>query len=68
MPQLRTLAALLLLTINRRSVSFLLILRGKASVADQPKDLVQGALDMFILKTLVREPCMDMGSPSGSNR
>src|SRR6266404_8475194 len=45
----------LLLTINRRDVFFLSILRGNASMADKPSDLVQGTLDMLILKTLALE-------------
>jgi PadR family transcriptional regulator, regulatory protein PadR len=44
------------LTIRRRDVSFLLILRGNTFyVTDQPTDLVQGTLDMLILKTLALE-------------
>jgi PadR family transcriptional regulator PadR len=46
---------LLLLTISRRSVFFLLILRRNPSMADKPSDLVQGTLDMLILKTLALE-------------
>jgi PadR family transcriptional regulator, regulatory protein PadR len=44
------------LTINRRSVFFLLSLRRNASMADKPSDLVQGPVDMLILKTLALEP------------
>jgi PadR family transcriptional regulator PadR len=51
----------LLLTINRRSVSFLLVLRRKAPMADRPSDLVQGTLDMLILKTLALEPMHGYG-------
>jgi len=29
-------------------------------MADKPSDLVQGTLDMLILKTLALEPCTDM--------
>jgi hypothetical protein len=39
-----------------RGVFFLLTLRGNASMADKPSDLVQGTLDMLILKTLALEP------------
>jgi hypothetical protein len=46
----------LLLTISRRSVSFLLVVRRNESMANRPSDLVQGTLDMFILKTLALEP------------
>jgi hypothetical protein len=46
----------LLLTISRRGVFFLLILRGNAFMEDKPSDLVQGTLDMLILKTLGLEP------------
>jgi hypothetical protein len=38
----------LFLTISRRGVSFLLVLRRKVFVADKPSDLVQGTLDMLI--------------------
>src|ERR1700675_2556986 len=51
----------LLLTISRRGVFFLLILRGNASVADKPSDLVQGTLDMLILKTLALAPMHGYG-------
>ena len=34
-------------------------------MADKPSDLVQGTLDMLILKTLALEPMHDMGSPYG---
>jgi hypothetical protein len=63
-----SLSWLLLLTISRRSVSFLLVVRRKVSMADRPSDLVQGTLDMLILKTLALDPCTDMESRSGSNR
>jgi hypothetical protein len=53
---------LLLLTISRRGVFFLLNLRGNASMAaDTPSDLVQGTLDMLILKTLALEPMHGYG-------
>jgi PadR family transcriptional regulator PadR len=48
--------AVLLLTISRRDVFFLLILRRNALLTDKPSDLVQGTLDMLILKTLALEP------------
>jgi len=51
----------LLLTLSRRSVFFLLILRRNASMADKPSDLVQGTLDMLILKTLALEPMHGYG-------
>src|SRR5882724_1978407 len=51
----------LLLTISRRSIFFLLILRRTASMADKPSDLVQGTLDMLILKTLALEPIHGYG-------
>jgi PadR family transcriptional regulator, regulatory protein PadR len=51
----------LLLTISRRRVFFLLILKGNASMADKPSDLVQGTLDMLILKTLALEPMHGYG-------
>src|SRR6266478_3524736 len=54
-------SSLLLLTISRRDVFFLLNLRGNASMADQPSDLVQGTLDMLILKTLALEPMHGYG-------
>src|SRR5207244_5431366 len=38
-----------------------LVLRGKASMADKPSDLVQGTLDMLILKTLALEPMHGYG-------
>jgi transcriptional regulator len=57
----RLLRFLLLLTISRRGVFFLLILRGNASMADKPSDLVQGTLDMLILKTLALEPMHGYG-------
>src|SRR4029077_9364622 len=53
--------SLLLLTLSRRSVFFLLVLRRKASMADKPSDLVQGTLDMLILKTLALEPMHGYG-------
>ena len=48
-------AVTLLLTISRGGVLFLLMLRGNASMAGKPTDLVQGTLDMLILKTLALE-------------
>src|SRR6266403_3132699 len=51
----------LLLTISRRGVFFLLILRRNAPMADKPSDLVQGTLDMLILKTLALEPMHGYG-------
>jgi PadR family transcriptional regulator PadR len=45
----------LLLTLSRRSIFFLLILERNASMADKPSDLIQGTLDMLILKTLALE-------------
>jgi hypothetical protein len=51
----------LLLTISMRRVFFLLNLRGNASMADKPSDLVQGTLDMLILKTLALEPMHGYG-------
>jgi PadR family transcriptional regulator len=53
--------AVLILTVNRRRVSFLSSLRRKASMADKPTDLVQGTLDMLILKTLALEPMHGYG-------
>ncbi len=53
--KVKTVAFFFLLTISRRGVFFLLILRGNASMADKPSDLVQGTLDMLILKTLALE-------------
>src|SRR5271168_1242142 len=51
----------LLLTIRMRGVFFLLIIRGSAFMADRPSDLVQGTLDMLILKTLALEPMHGYG-------
>jgi PadR family transcriptional regulator, regulatory protein PadR len=51
----------LLLTIRRRGVFFLMILRRNGSMADKPSDLVQGTLDMLILKTLALEPTHGYG-------
>src|ERR1700722_9452555 len=45
----------LLLTLSRRSIFFLLILKRNAPMADKPSDLIQGTLDMLILKTLALE-------------
>jgi PadR family transcriptional regulator PadR len=44
-----------------RNVFFLLIFRRNATVADKPTDLVQGTLDMLILKTLALEPMHGYG-------
>jgi PadR family transcriptional regulator PadR len=52
---------ILLLTLSRRSVSFLLLVRRKNLMADRPSDLVQGTLDMLILKTLALEPMHGYG-------
>src|SRR3979490_2501858 len=52
----------LLLTISMmRSVFFLLIFRRNASMAEKPSGLVQGTLDMLILKTLALEPMHGYG-------
>jgi hypothetical protein len=56
------------LTISRRGLSFLLILKRKETMADKPGDLIQGTLDMLILKTLALEPMHGYGFPFGSNR
>jgi transcriptional regulator len=53
--------ALLLLTISRRGVFFLLNPKRNASMADKSSDLVQGTLDMLILKTLALEPTHGYG-------
>jgi PadR family transcriptional regulator PadR len=52
---------ILLLTISRRSVFFLLILRRSGFMADKSSDLVQGTLDMLILKTLELQPMHGYG-------
>ncbi len=39
----------------------LLTIRGSASMPDKPADLVQGTLDMLILKTLALEPMHGYG-------
>src|SRR5882724_9189778 len=44
-----------------RGVVFLLILRRNAPMANKPSDLVQGTLDMLILKTLALEPMHGYG-------
>src|SRR5207249_8388389 len=54
-------AVVLLLTISRRGVFFLLIVRGNAFMSDKPSDLIQGTLDMLILKTLALEPMHGYG-------
>jgi PadR family transcriptional regulator, regulatory protein PadR len=51
----------LLLTIGRKKVFSLLILRRNASMTDKQSDLVQGTLDMLILKTLALEPMHGYG-------
>jgi hypothetical protein len=53
--------AVLLLTISRRGVSFLRILGRNASMAENPSYVVQGTLDMLILKTLALEPMHGYG-------
>jgi PadR family transcriptional regulator, regulatory protein PadR len=58
--EVKTVVALLL-TISRRGVFFLLNLRGNASMAEKSTDLVQGTLDMLILKTLALEPMHGYG-------
>jgi hypothetical protein len=45
-----------LLTAKRRSVVFLLISKRSMPMAEKPGDLVQGTLDMLLLKTLALEP------------
>src|SRR5258708_33391176 len=40
---------------------FLLVARGRRSMPDKPRDLVQGTLDMLILKTLALEPMHGYG-------
>src|SRR5580700_10323079 len=57
----RKTVVVLLLTISRRSIFFLLILSRNASMADKPSDLIQGTLDMLILKTLALEPMHGYG-------
>jgi PadR family transcriptional regulator PadR len=49
------------LTISRRGIPFLLILKRKDTMADKPGDLVQGTLDMLILKTVALEPMHGYG-------
>jgi PadR family transcriptional regulator PadR len=49
------------LTLSRRSVFFLLILRRKSLMADKPGDLVQGTLDMLHKRTLALEPIHGCG-------
>lgn len=52
----------LLLTISRRRVGFLLTVKGTHTLMpDKPSDLVQGTLDMLILKTLALEPMHGYG-------
>jgi PadR family transcriptional regulator PadR len=59
--QAAKIVAVLLLTISRRGVFFLLIFRRNASMAEKTSDLVQGTLDMLILKTLALEPMHGYG-------
>jgi PadR family transcriptional regulator PadR len=49
------------LTISRRGIFFLLILKRKETMVDKPGDLIQGTLDMLILKTLALEPMHGYG-------
>jgi PadR family transcriptional regulator, regulatory protein PadR len=49
------------LTIKRRGVSFLLTIKRSIFMPDKPSDLVQGTLDMLILKTLALEPMHGYG-------
>src|SRR5260221_14438957 len=51
----QTVSSFLLLTISRRGVFFLLVLRRNVLRADKPSDLVQGSLDMVILNRLAPE-------------
>jgi PadR family transcriptional regulator, regulatory protein PadR len=45
----------------RRDVFFLLILRRTTFMTEKPGDLIQGTLDMLILKTLALEPMHGYG-------
>ena len=57
------------LTVRRRGVFFHLTLRGSGLLmAGKTSDLVQGTLDMLILKTLALEPMHGYESRCGSNR
>jgi PadR family transcriptional regulator, regulatory protein PadR len=58
--EVKTVVALLL-TLSGRGVFFLLALRRNAPMPDKPSDLVQGTLDMLILKTLALEPMHGYG-------
>jgi PadR family transcriptional regulator PadR len=49
------------LTLSRRSVFFLLVLKRNVPVSEKPSDLVQGTLDMIILKMLALEPMHGYG-------
>jgi PadR family transcriptional regulator PadR len=53
--------ALLLLTIRGEGLFFLLIVRRSGFMRDKSSDLVQGTLDMLILKTLALEPMHGYG-------
>jgi PadR family transcriptional regulator PadR len=44
-----------------RSVCFLLMVRGSGFMTDKASDLVQGTLDMLILKTVALEPMHGYG-------
>jgi PadR family transcriptional regulator PadR len=59
-PKVKT-VMVLLLTISRRVVFFLLIFRRNASMTEKTGDLVQGTVDMLILKTLALEPMHGYG-------
>jgi PadR family transcriptional regulator PadR len=51
----------LILTNNMRGVFSSWLTGGRAFMADKPSDLVQGTLDMLILKTLALEPMHGYG-------
>jgi PadR family transcriptional regulator PadR len=51
----------LLLTISRRGIFSPMSFRGSGFMTDKPSDLVQGTLDMLILKTLALEPMHGYG-------
>src|ERR1700759_1463659 len=53
--------SLLLLTSSRRSVSSSLQPRGAIGMPEKTSDLIQGTLDMLILKTLALEPMHGYG-------
>ena len=57
----QSLIATLLLTIRGKCVFFLLVFSGSAFMTEKPSDLVQGTLDMLILKTLALEPMHGYG-------